>query len=98
VIPLGISTWSGPIQLVIDRLSAYFILIINLICLCGIFICRWLSEALHVKEARRIYFVTSFQFSVAAWRDAFGHFYARRNCFLTRMGIDVLVLLYTRDF
>ena len=36
VIPLGISTWSGPIQLVIDRLSAYFILIINLICLCGI--------------------------------------------------------------
>src|SRR6187200_2067013 len=36
LIPLGISTWSGPIQLVIDRLSAYFILIINLICLCGI--------------------------------------------------------------
>jgi len=35
-IPLGISTWSGPITMVIDRLSAYFILIINLICLCGI--------------------------------------------------------------
>src|SRR5688572_30735022 len=36
LIPLGISTWSGPIQLVIDHLSAYFILIINLVCLCGV--------------------------------------------------------------
>lgn len=33
---LGVGTWSGPIQLVIDPLSAYFMLIINLICLCGI--------------------------------------------------------------
>jgi hydrogenase-4 component B len=35
-IALGVSTWSGPIQLVIDPLSAYFMLIINLICFCGI--------------------------------------------------------------
>ncbi len=33
---LGITTWSGPINLTIDQLSAYFMLIINLICLCGI--------------------------------------------------------------
>ena len=33
---LGVGTWSGPIMLVIDQLSAYFMLIINLICLCGI--------------------------------------------------------------
>ncbi len=33
---LGVSTWSGPIVLVIDPLSAFFILIINLICFCGI--------------------------------------------------------------
>ncbi len=35
-IALDISTWSGPIELVIDHLSAYFILIINIICFCGI--------------------------------------------------------------
>ena len=35
-IALDISTWSGPIELVIDQLSAYFILIINIICFCGI--------------------------------------------------------------
>lgn len=35
-IELGIATWSGPIVLIIDQLSAYFILIINLICLCGV--------------------------------------------------------------
>jgi formate hydrogenlyase subunit 3/multisubunit Na+/H+ antiporter MnhD subunit len=35
-IALDISTWSGPIELEIDRLSAYFILIINMICFCGI--------------------------------------------------------------
>lgn len=35
-IDLGVDTWSGPIQLVIDPLSAYFMLIINLICFCGI--------------------------------------------------------------
>ncbi|MEQ1584701.1 MAG: proton-conducting transporter membrane subunit [Cyclobacteriaceae bacterium] len=34
-IELGITTWSGPIKLVIDPLSAYFMLIINLICFCG---------------------------------------------------------------
>ncbi len=33
---LGITTWSGPIKLVIDPLSAYFMLIINIICFCGI--------------------------------------------------------------
>src|SRR5690348_2439717 len=33
---LGIDTWSGPILLSIDTLSAYFILIINFICLCGL--------------------------------------------------------------
>ena len=35
-IALGVSTWSGPIELEIDRLSAYFILIIDIICFCGI--------------------------------------------------------------
>jgi len=35
-IALDISTWSGPVELEIDRLSAYFILIINTICFCGI--------------------------------------------------------------
>ncbi len=35
IIDLGIGTWSGPIQLTIDPLSAYFMLIINLICFCG---------------------------------------------------------------
>ena len=35
IINLNVATWSGPIQLTIDSLSAYFILIINLICLCG---------------------------------------------------------------
>src|SRR6267142_2491209 len=34
-IELGVDTWSGPIHLTIDALSAYFMLIINLICLCG---------------------------------------------------------------
>ncbi len=34
-IELGVNTWSGPIFLTIDALSAYFMLIINLICLCG---------------------------------------------------------------
>jgi hydrogenase-4 component B len=33
---LGVETWSGPIQLVIDPLSGYFMLLINLICFCGI--------------------------------------------------------------
>jgi hydrogenase-4 component B len=33
---LGVTTWSGEITLVIDQLSAYFILIINLICFCGV--------------------------------------------------------------
>src|SRR5258706_653781 len=36
IIDFGLKTWSGPIQLTIDSLSAYFMLIINLICLCGI--------------------------------------------------------------
>jgi hydrogenase-4 component B len=36
IIDFGVKTWSGPIQLTIDSLSAYFMLIINLICLCGI--------------------------------------------------------------
>lgn len=31
----GVSSWSGPIQLTIDAMSAYFMLIINLICFCG---------------------------------------------------------------
>lgn len=35
-IALGVSTWSGLIELKIDQLSAYFILIINMICFCGI--------------------------------------------------------------
>ncbi len=35
-IELGVTTWSGPIQLIIDPLSAYFMLIINLICFCGV--------------------------------------------------------------
>lgn len=35
-IELGVSTWSGDIKLVIDQLSAYFMLIINLICFCGV--------------------------------------------------------------
>ncbi|HTE29809.1 MAG TPA: proton-conducting transporter membrane subunit [Chryseolinea sp.] len=35
-IALGVATWSGPIELVIDSLSAFFMLIINLICFCGI--------------------------------------------------------------
>ncbi len=34
-IDLGVATWSGPIQLTIDALSAYFMVIINLICFCG---------------------------------------------------------------
>lgn len=33
---LGIDTWSGPILLSIDTLSAYFIIIINFISLCGL--------------------------------------------------------------
>src|SRR6478609_11045734 len=36
IIDLGISTWGGAILLTLDKLSAYFMLIINLICLCGI--------------------------------------------------------------
>ncbi len=32
---LDVTTWSGPIQLVIDPISAFFTLIINLICFCG---------------------------------------------------------------
>ncbi|MEO7990950.1 MAG: proton-conducting transporter membrane subunit [Chryseolinea sp.] len=35
-IDLGVTTWSGPIVLIIDPLSAFFNLIINLICFCGI--------------------------------------------------------------
>ncbi len=35
-IPLGISTWSGEIIFSIDKMSAFFILIINFICLMGI--------------------------------------------------------------
>ncbi|HEY6437667.1 MAG TPA: hypothetical protein VIY47_13830, partial [Ignavibacteriaceae bacterium] len=35
-IELGVKTWSGDIQLEIDQLSAYFMLIINLICFCGV--------------------------------------------------------------
>lgn len=35
-VALGINTWSGAITLVIDPLSAYFMLIINLICFCGV--------------------------------------------------------------
>ena len=35
-IPLGISTWSGEIILSIDKLSAFFILLVNFICLMGI--------------------------------------------------------------
>ena len=35
-LPLGLSTWSGPIVLTIDKLSAFFILIVDFICLAGI--------------------------------------------------------------
>jgi hydrogenase-4 component B len=35
VMPLGISSWNGGISLVIDKLSAFFIIIINLICFAG---------------------------------------------------------------
>lgn len=35
-IALGVNTWSGPIQLSIDSLSAFYILIINFISLCGL--------------------------------------------------------------
>ncbi len=35
-IPLGLSTWSGPIVFSIDKLSAFFILIVNFICLMGV--------------------------------------------------------------
>ena len=31
----GVPTWSGPIQITIDPLSSFFILTINLICICG---------------------------------------------------------------
>ena len=34
-IDLNVSTWSGPIHLTIDSLSAFYILVINLICFCG---------------------------------------------------------------
>ena len=48
----GVSTWSGPIQLTIDALSAYFILIINLICLCGmIYASGYLKPYLPKKRA-----------------------------------------------
>jgi hydrogenase-4 component B len=35
-IPLNITTWSGSIVLTIDPLSAFFLLVINFICLCGL--------------------------------------------------------------
>ena len=35
-IPLGLSTWSGEIVFSIDKMSAFFILIVNFICLMGI--------------------------------------------------------------
>lgn len=34
-VPLGISSWSGPVVLVVDKLSAFFILTVNFICLMG---------------------------------------------------------------
>lgn len=35
VMPLGISSWNGEIMLVIDKLSAFFIAVINLVCFAG---------------------------------------------------------------
>jgi hydrogenase-4 component B len=36
VLNLGVTSWSGPIELHIDLLSAYYLVIINFICLCGL--------------------------------------------------------------
>jgi hydrogenase-4 component B len=49
---LGISTWSGEMQLVIDPLSAFFMIIINFICLCGlIYAGGYLKPYLEKKRA-----------------------------------------------
>jgi formate hydrogenlyase subunit 3/multisubunit Na+/H+ antiporter MnhD subunit len=49
---LGIDTWSGTIHLTIDTLSAYFIIIINFICICGmIYAGGYLKPYLSKKRA-----------------------------------------------
>ncbi len=35
IVPLGISTWSGEITMTIDKLSAFFIVIVDFVCLAG---------------------------------------------------------------
>ena len=70
-IALDISTWSGPIELVIDQLSAYFILIINIICFCGILYAGGYLKPYLPKK--RSVFISLHLFSFLS------HFYLRGN-------------------
>jgi formate hydrogenlyase subunit 3/multisubunit Na+/H+ antiporter MnhD subunit len=48
----GIVTWSGPILITIDPLSSFFILAINLICICGVIYARgYLKPYINRKSA-----------------------------------------------
>jgi formate hydrogenlyase subunit 3/multisubunit Na+/H+ antiporter MnhD subunit len=51
-IPLGINTWSGPLVIVIDSVSAFFILLIDLVCFAGfLYALFYLKTYLNRKRA-----------------------------------------------
>ena len=96
-IPLGISTWSGPIHLVIDRLSAYFILIINFICLCGFFYAGgYLKPYMTRKHA--VFISLTFSVFCGFMPPCCWSLLCETALLSSRLGIDVVVFLYPRNF
>src|SRR5437879_763244 len=63
----GVPTWSGPIQITIDPLTSFFILAINLICICGAIYARgYLKPYVNRKSAP----VLSMHFISLLWLHA----------------------------
>lgn len=67
VIPLGISTWSGEIMMTIDKLSAFFILIIDFVCLAGII---YAGGYLKLSIQKKRHVIISLHFFSLLWLNA----------------------------
>lgn len=66
-VPLGISTWSGEIIMTIDKLSAFFILLLDFVCLAGVLYAGgYLKSAIHKKRA----VIISLHFFSLLWLNA----------------------------
>jgi len=67
IIPLGISTWSGEIIMTIDKLSAFFILILDFVCLAGmLYAGGYLKSSIQKKR----HVIVSLHFFSLLWLNA----------------------------